>query len=560
MQHYTVGDLVAEFLAACGVEVVFGIASVHNVQILDAIARRNVLRFVTVRGEFGGGHMADAYARVTGGLGVVITSTGPAAANAVPALVEARFAGSPLLHVTGLGETKFLGRDAGSVHEVPGQSAMLAAVGKASLQILRPEQAFSVLMTAAQQALAAPMGPVSVEIPVDLQRAVVARPAQLDDFDLPRSHIVLPSEAELDRLAKIVEQSRRPMLWLGNGARHAGAAALELLALGFGTVTSWNGRGIVPDDHPATLGALNGSGAPAVERFYSGVDLLLVAGSRLRAHETLDHGLALPPHRVLIDIDPRAAGRGYVFDHVTLGDTAATLAALAQRLRTRGYEADPEFVPQLARVRAEARAEYRQTLGPYAGFAAQLRAAMPRGTVFVRDATVAASTWGHRLVPLYGCRDSLHPVGAAIGLGLPMGIGAAIAAARQGRKTLALVGDGGLALSMNELWTAVQERADLCLVVMNDGIYAAIGHIQDARAGGRRNFINVLSPDLMKLAELAGIPGFRVSNADAFGSTVAQALSLDGPTIVEVDMHAIGPAPAYSSWGGAPRDSEGITH
>jgi acetolactate synthase-1/2/3 large subunit len=112
---YTVGDLVAEFLAAAGVDTAFGIVSVHNIPILDSIGRRNAIRFVPARGEMGGGHMADGYARVSGGLGVVISSTGPGAANTVPGLVEAGFASSPVLHITGQTATRLLDRDSGAV-------------------------------------------------------------------------------------------------------------------------------------------------------------------------------------------------------------------------------------------------------------------------------------------------------------------------------------------------------------------------------------------------------------------------------------------------------------
>ena len=103
---YTVGDLVAEFLSACGVTTVFGIASVHNIPMLDAIGRRNTIRFMMARGELGGAHMADGYARVNEGLGVIFSSTGPGAANTIGGLIEARFAGSPVLHITGQTSTK----------------------------------------------------------------------------------------------------------------------------------------------------------------------------------------------------------------------------------------------------------------------------------------------------------------------------------------------------------------------------------------------------------------------------------------------------------------------
>src|SRR5262250_2768278 len=112
---YTVGDLVAEFLSQCGVTTAFGIASVHNIPMLDAIGRRNAIRFIMARGELGGAHMADGYARVNGGLGVLFSSTGPGAANAIGGLIEARFSGTPVLHITGQTSTRFVDREMGTV-------------------------------------------------------------------------------------------------------------------------------------------------------------------------------------------------------------------------------------------------------------------------------------------------------------------------------------------------------------------------------------------------------------------------------------------------------------
>ena len=123
---YTVGDLVAEFLAAIGVTTAFGIASVHNIPMLDAIGRRNTIRFMMARGELGGAHMADGYARASGGLGVIFSSTGPGAANAVGGLIEARFASSPVLHLTGQTATKYADRALGTVHDAYDQLGMMA--------------------------------------------------------------------------------------------------------------------------------------------------------------------------------------------------------------------------------------------------------------------------------------------------------------------------------------------------------------------------------------------------------------------------------------------------
>lgn len=543
--QYTVADLVADFLPQIGVSTVFGIVSVHNIPMLDAIGQRNALRYVMARGEMGGAHMADAYARVTGHLGVVFTSTGPGMANAIPGLVEARFAGSPVLHITGQTATKHIDRDVGTVHDVPGQTAMLAAACKAAFRVRTANEAFGVLVQAAATALSAPRGPVSVEIPIDLQRATIERPAGLDALALPIAAPLPPNPAELDAAAEILAGAKRPMLWLGNGAKQARDAALRLMDLGFGAVSSWNGRGTIPEDHPMTLGGLHGNGAPRVQEFYASVDAMLVVGSRLRGHETGDFSMKLPRTLIHVDCDPSANGRTYANSLFIHGDAALAMAGIAERLAGRSA-IDAGFAEDFAATRARARAEYLDTLGPYAAFPDAIRAALPRDGVWVRDITIANSTWGNRVFPILDPRNSVYPVGAAIGPGLALGIGASIAA--QGRKTIAMCGDGGFSLGMCELFTVAQEKPDLVTMVMNDGGYGVIRHIQDAVADGRQFGHDLLTPDLQGLAALAGLPFFRVSSAEQVGHVVAQALAVKGPAVVEVDMRAIGAVPPYAPY------------
>lgn len=543
--QYTVADLVADILPRMGVGTVFGIVSVHNIPMLDAIGRRNALRYVMCRGEMGGAHMADAYARVTGHLGVLFTSTGPGMANAIPGLVEARFAGSPVLHITGQTATRHVDRDAGTVHDVPGQTAMLAAACKAAYRVRTANEAFGVLVRAAAEALSAPRGPVSVEIPIDLQRAAIARPAGLDALVLPIAAPLPPNPAELDAAAEILAAAKRPMLWLGNGARQARDATMRLMAMGFGAVSSWNGRGTIPEDHPMTLGGMHGNGSPRVQAFYDGVDAMLVVGSRLRGHETGDFALKLPKVLIHADCDPAANGRTYANSLFIHGDAALVMGGIADRLAGR-TSVEPGFAADFAAMKARAREEYLATLGPYAAFPDAIRAVLPRDGVWVRDVTIANSTWGNRVFPIYDPRHAVHPVGAAIGPGLALGIGAAIAA--EGRKTIAMCGDGGFSLGMCELWTMAQEKPDLVTMVMNDGGYGVIRHIQDAVADGRLFGHDLMTPDLQGLAALAGLPFFRVTSADSVGEVVAQALAVAGPALVEVDMHAIGPVPPYAPY------------
>lgn len=544
MSDYTVADLVAEFLERLDVQTAFGVVSVHNIPMLDAISRRNRIRVVPVRGEAGGAHMADGLARATGHIGVLITSTGPGAANACGGLVEAVFASTPMLHITGQSKTAHLGRGMGTTHDVPDQLGMLASSGKAAFRIPSAAEALGTLTKAATVALTAPAGPVSVEVPIDIQRTKIARPAALETLRLPVPPLPQAAPELVDQLAGMVRAARRPMLWLGNGALVAGAAAERLLGLGFAMVTSWNGRGVVSEDHPMNLGGLNGGGVPLIEEFYASCDLMIVAGSRLRGHETLDFSVKLPERRIQIDIDPEANGRTYSNELFVLGDAATTLSALADRLD--GWAPDPAFAEDFRRMRARARRAFAATLGPYADFADQLRAALPGDAIFARDVTMNHSTWGNRLFPVHDPRTSIYPVGAGIGQGLSLAIGAAIG--RPEVKTLCMTGDGGFFLNLGEVWTAVQEQPNLTILVMNDAGYGVIRHIQDATGAGRR-YETLSAPDLEALAGIAGLPFWRVARVQDFGATLAEAVSVAGPTLVEVDMTEIGVHPPYFPYG-----------
>jgi acetolactate synthase-1/2/3 large subunit len=539
---YTVGDLVAEFLAACGVTTAFGIASVHNIPMLDAIGRRNTIRFMMARGELGGAHMADGYARVSGSLGVIFSSTGPGAANAVGGLIEARFAGSPVLHITGQTSTRHVDREAGTVHDAYDQLGMLRSVSKSAYRIRTAQQAFGILTRAATDALSAPMGPVSVEVPIDLQRVKIERPAALDNFVLPLPTPRVPTSVELDELANRVLSAKRPLLWLGNGAKSAGTAAAKLLDLGFGMVSSFNGRGTVPEEHPRNLGALIGNGMKSITDFYQTVDLCLVVGCRLRGHETGDFALKLPPNIIQIDTDPSANGRTYASSYFVTGDAKATLEGLLTRIEGK-LKVAAGYTDEFAALKKTAQQEFLGTLGVYNSFSEQLRKVMPTDAIWVRDVTQSNTTWGNRIFPLNDPHQNVYPVGAGIGQGLQLGIGASAAAGD--RRTVVMTGDGGFFLNVGELWTAVQEKLDLTVIVMNDRGYGVIKRIQDATQQGRRFFADLQGPDLEKLAGLSDIPFFRCSSADTFGSTVAAALEVRGLTLVEVDMNAVGEFPPY---------------
>lgn len=534
-ENYTVADVVAEFLAAAKITTVFGVGSVHNLPLLDGIGRRNAIRFVPARGEMGAAHMADAYARATDELGVVISSTGPGAANAVGGLLEARMAGTPMLHITSHTNSKYADREMGTVHEPLDQLGMLESVSKSAYRVRSPDHVLGILARAATDALTVPTGPVSIEVPIDIQRMTVKRPATLDTMVIRPAAPAVASEAELDELAKRLRAARRPVIYFGTGGRGAKDAVLTLLDKGVGMVSSWKGRGVIADDHPMNLSGLQGNGIKSVQEFYKGVDLLLVVGARMRGHELGEFGVSLPQNIVQIDADPLANGRTQVADLFVCADAGATMDALVQRVGDR-LSLDAGFADEWKALKTAAWDEFLGSLGIYGTFMDQLRQALPEDAIFARDITQSTSTWGNRIFTLHSHRDNIYPVSAGIGQGLPLAIGAATT----GRKTVLLTGDGGFMLNFGELWTAIQEKLDLTVIIMNDNGYGVIKKLQNTLHGGRRYFADLVNPDFEQLAGIAGLGFWRCSSAESFGATVAQALQHQGPNIVEVEMSAIG--------------------
>ncbi|HEY9530158.1 MAG TPA: thiamine pyrophosphate-binding protein, partial [Burkholderiales bacterium] len=202
----TVGEALVSCLEALQVDAAFGVVSIHNMPLLDAIHRRAKMRFVPARGEAGAVSMADAYARVSGKLGVVITSTGTAAANAAGGMVEARTAGTPLLHLTGQVDSPYLDRDLGFLHEARDQLGMLKTVSKTAFRVSAADETYDVLDFALKAALTPPAGPVSIEIPIDIQQAQA--PLQQYHPSAP----TLPPSQSVDTLADRLRKARRPLL------------------------------------------------------------------------------------------------------------------------------------------------------------------------------------------------------------------------------------------------------------------------------------------------------------------------------------------------------------
>ena len=224
MTERTGGEVVVDVLAHAGVEIVFGIPSVHNLPIYDAIRRDGRLRAITVRHEQAAVGAADGFARTAGRLGVCLTSTGPGAANAMGGQLEAWASSSPVLHLTGQIDSRYLHKAKGYIHEVPDQLGMMARLSKASHRPQSPDDIGATVAHAIAEAMTCPRGPVAVEIPIDFQYGPSVPAIGPPQCEATGASVGVPDGAEVAHAAEIIAASRQPIVWAGGGVVAAGAA------------------------------------------------------------------------------------------------------------------------------------------------------------------------------------------------------------------------------------------------------------------------------------------------------------------------------------------------
>ncbi|GGQ02138.1 thiamine pyrophosphate-binding protein [Streptomyces mutabilis] len=523
------GGLLTAHLKSLGVDTVFGIVSVHNLPLVEAVEADPELRFVPVRHEASAVNAADAHGRARGSIGCALTSTGTGAGNAAGSLIEALASGTSVLHITGQVESAYLGSGRGFIHETKDQLGMLAAVSKYAATVTSARDAGRVLREASAAALTAPGGPASVEWPIDLQYAV-----QEDDGQgAPAFEVPVPDASALAGARELLATARRPLIWAGGGANTARDQLLALLeTTGAGLLTSNSGRGAVPEDHDQVIG--NFATTPAARALLADADVVVTVGTHFRSNETADYGIRLPEAHIQIDVDAAALGRVYPASHALHGDAGAVLP----RLTEVAVRADGGWTERVRRAREEVRAVLHDGIGPQAAVCDALAAALPRGAVVARDVTIPSSAWGNRLLPIHDPRANVFPRGGGIGQGLGMGIGAALA--RPDEPTVVIAGDGGLAVHLGELLTLAQERPRLTLVVFNDGGYGVLRNMQ-ATYTERRSGVDLFTPDFAQLAAACSLPYARIGDASQAAKVIDAAVASDGPTLVEVDLATLGP-------------------
>ena len=533
MTQMTGGEVVAATLAKMGVRHVFGIVSVHNLPIYDALSLRNDIEIVNVRHEQAAAHAADAYSRASGELCVVLTSTGPGAVNALAGLYEAAFVSSKVLMITGQIESRFRGKGKGFLHEHETQAEMLKTICREVSSIRHSEEISKEIARVADDIRFGRPQPGAVEIPIDLQYKMV-------DCEIVGSEEVpalVPEESLLKEAARQLSRAERPIIWAGGGVNIAGASkALTALAVALDApvMTTIEGRGSIPEDHHLSLGFC--SDRPMMAEAFEEADLVLAVGTRFQNYATKVWTLPLPNLLIHIDADAGVINRNYPSSLPIVGDARLSLEGILGHVT--GSSVDIQFVDRVKKWKDADRDALLKEIGTdHAAIVSMIRTILPRDGRIVRDSTVPNYTWGNRLLPILESRTSMRAASSAIGPGLPLGIGAALGS---GASTVVIQGDGGLMLSIGELATCAEHQIPVIICVFNDSGYGVLRIIQDS-VYGHRHGTDLPKNDFVKIAEGMGVAAEHVRGIDEFEQAFSRAVANPGPTLLDIDMDYLAP-------------------
>lgn len=540
-------DLILDYLKAEGVGAVFGIPGGPITPMFDALRGDARLRTIAARHEAGAAFMACGYARMTGGPGVCVLTTGPGATNALTGACAAKADGLPLVLLTAQAATIDFGKGAlqDSTYDGIDTVAMFRPAVKLSLMPAHAGRVAAALRQAVRAAMTGRRGPVHVSLPTDLMKQQVAReliaPARY------RSSAKTFDRAAVQEACLALLASRRPALFAGHGVDLAGAREelrqlAELLAAPVATTPK--GKGAFDERSPLALGVFGLASSPRAEEYLlSGrVDALLVLGSSLHEMSTQGWDPRLQPKGPLIqaDIEPATIGRNYPVDIPLVGDLKTTLVEMLhclRRLRAQGSFPPRPAVETLGPMRAPA------DLGGAGGPVKPQRVIAELSKALPEDAVVCLDVGNHTLWALHyleatGKSVFLNNWGsfAAMGYGVAGAIGAKLGA--PGRPVVAVVGDGGFGMAGMEVSTAATYGIPVVWVVFNDARYNAVYHGQKLQYAGRTHGVEFRAMDVAAIAASLGARAFRVERADELQGALAAALACAGPAVVDVRIDA----------------------
>ncbi len=520
MSRMTGGEAIVDSLLRHGIDTVFGLPGVQTYGLFDAFARSsNRMRLINARHEQTTAYMALGYACATGRPAAYAVVPGPGVLNTTAALATAWGVNAPVLCLTGQVPSMMIGRHRGQLHELPDQLATLRTLLKSAERIDHPTQAPYLVARAFQEMLSGRRGPVALEMPWD-QFTATAEVTPQDP--LPPHPNPVPDPEKISAVAKLLNEAKAPMLWVGGGAQHAPAEILALAErIGAPVVSFRGGRGIVDDRHPLGLTI------PAGYRLWPETDLLVAFGTRLEV-PTGRWGKFPPGLKIArIDIDPAEMSRLKV-DIGIVADTADAASALLQQVSPRS---DSARAATIAKAKADTQVDI-QRVQPQMSYLDAIREVLPENGIICDEMTqVGYVSWFG--FPFHTPRSLVTSgFSGTLGAGFPTALGVKVA--MPDRPVVSLNGDGGFLFGGAELATAMQYGINLITIVFNNSAYGNVMRDQHRLFERRDSGSRLRNPDFLAYARSFGVHGWRVSDAKGLRSALSEALVANTPTLIEV--------------------------
>lgn len=559
--NMTGADALASALQRHGVREVFG-QSIPSALFLAAPSYG--IRQVGYRTENAGAAMADAFARVSGRVGVVAAQNGPAATLLVPGLAEALKASIPVVAIVQDVNRRFTDKNA---FQELDHHALFSGVAKWVRRIGDPGRIDDYVDMAFAAASTGRPGPAVLLVPLDVldERAEIdavapRRAASLGTYPLDRT---VADPARIAEAAALIAGAQRPVVIAGGGVHSSGASAelAALQALGLPVGTTVMGKGAVDETHPLSLGVVGYFMAPRsrsahVREVVTGADVVVLVGNRANQNGT-DSWSLYPRDAAYVHIDVDGAEIGRNYEALRLaGDAKLTLAALTEALRASGLPGSAEGRGALERRIAEARARHREDMARLVDLdavpvrperiLAEIDAVLTPETIAVADASYASIWIANFLTARKAGQRFLTPRGiAGLGWGLPFALGAKVA--RPDAPVICLTGDGGFGHVWSELETARRMKLPVVVVVLNNQILGYQKHAELSLFGNFTDVCDFEAVDHAAIARACGCAGVRVERPGDLAEALRTALAADGTTVIDVitDQRAYPPITSF---------------
>jgi acetolactate synthase-1/2/3 large subunit len=535
----TGAHVLAQTLERLGVVEVFTIAGDHVLPLLDVMAD-GPFRFIDTRHESAAAHMADAFCRISGRPGVVISTT-PGFANVVPALANALHAEAPMLSISGSAPLSQLGR--GAMQEID-QVGMARPVTKLSAMVTDPRRIPDTVAHALRVALSGRRGPVHLTVPVDVQQAQVDG-SGLDYLPLLPPPATRANQTGVRRAVELLAEAQRPVAIAGSAAAYGRSGeALARFAEVTRTpvMTEGDARGLMPDDHP-WCGGFYDLGLNRAAKLVPEADLVVLVGRR----QDLTMGYAMPPtigsSAKIVQIDPDAGeiGRNRAVDAGLLGDVDTVLGQLADEASGRPPDSWPDRSGWLERMAVE-----RREMDAWLESLDENTVPMHAMSIFKELRPLLSEADGVAFDGGDFCHFGRAYLSATSPLtrlyfstfgmlGASMGTVFAMKLARPESKAVLVTGDGAFGFNAMELDTAVRHDIPITVIVGNDAAWGIDRQIQ-LGAYGRVVATDLLPTRYDLVAEGLGAVGFHVTKREELGPALRSALASGRPTVVNVEI------------------------